>query len=98
MTVTLAPPPGQLGLWPPCPGARPTSLRVVTTTTVGPPIRDLVVAALQADHAATTHGDAWLVAADGSWAHVDPTGTVTPLDGWAALAARVITTRRSTTR
>lgn len=98
MTATLAPPPGQLGLWPPAPGARPSSLRVVTTTPVGPAIRDLVVASLQADHAATCHGDAWLVAPDGSWAHIDgPTGIVTPFDGWAAMAARVITTRRSTT-
>lgn len=98
MTATLAPPPGQLGLWPPAPGARPSSLRVATTAGVGPAIRDLVVAAFQADHAATVHGDAWLIGSDGTWAHIDgTTGAVTPHDGWAAMAARAITTRRSTT-
>lgn len=95
--TTLVPPPGQLDLWPATPAARPASLRVVTLTGSTPAIRDLPIAALQADHAATTHGEAWLIASDGTWAHVTATGTVTPSTGWAAAACRIINTRRSTT-
>lgn len=97
ITAAVAPPPGQLALWPTAPATRPTSLRIRTRTRVSPAIRNLPVAALQADAAATSEGEAWLLAADGTWARVDRTGSVEPSTGWAALAARVIASRRSST-
>lgn len=96
--TTVTPPPGQLALWPRCPSGRPTSLRVLTRTAVSAPIRNLPIAALQAAAAAGETGEAWLIGPDGTWAHIaGDTGTVAPTTGWAAMAARIIATRRSTT-
>lgn len=88
--------PRQGTLWPvgqPGP-ARPTSLRVVTTTGTGSAVRDLTIAALRAATAAELHGEAWLVAPDDTFAHVTHDGHVHPLTGWAA-AAHLIITRRT---
>lgn len=83
-------PPGQAVLWPPAPGPRPSSWRVVTWAGASPAVRDLPVAAARAAAAAARVGEAWLVGADSTWCRVTYRGDVHPSTGWAALAARVI--------
>jgi hypothetical protein len=101
MTATApVQPPGQLHLVPPALDRSASSYRVVFVPDAGTPretapVRDLPVAAGRAHHAACQHGEAWIVAADGSSAHVDAAGTVTPLSGWATKAARVINNRKA---
>lgn len=92
----VPPPPGvQDGFWPVLvtPAAKPTSLRVITTATRSPALRDLPVAALRAVAAAEAVGESWLVAPDHTYAHVAQDGTVLPTTGWAVLAARTISRR-----
>lgn len=106
MTATVAPPPGQLELFPQQPRPSSTSWRVVFlaggseacpagTPRWSDPVRDLPVAAGRAHTAATVHGEAWLVAADFTSCHVTAAGDVTPSTGWALLAARVIHQRKA---
>jgi hypothetical protein len=78
------------------PASRPTSVRVITRAGASPAIRDLPLAALRAAAAATTYGEAWLVAPDHTYAHVDQDGAVHPSTGWAASAARTIQRTRTT--
>lgn len=78
------------------PGPAPTSLRILTAAGASPAIRDLPLAALRAAAAATTYGEAWLVAPDHTYARVAQDGTVHPSTGWAASAARTIDRTRTT--
>jgi hypothetical protein len=108
--VATAPPPAQLSLLPARPGRRQTSYRVAhldpaTATPTMPggwpvwsdAVRDLPTVALRAARTAELHGEAWIVAADGSSCHVDAAGAVAPITGWARLAARTITNKNRTT-
>lgn len=90
----LAPPPGQLAMFT-APGDRVTSWRVLSSDGWSEAIRHLPLAALRADATATRCGEAWLIAVDGTWCHVDLDGAVTPTTGWAIPAQHAITNRRT---
>lgn len=89
------PPPGQLNLWdlPPDAPRGPWEARCPDGAVFGP-ISHLALAAQVADDLAAEAGDAWLVAADGTWCHVPAAGPVTPSTGWPALVARVLDQRK----
>ena len=96
----LVPPPGQMQAFPPAPKPRASSYRVVYVLDGTPrhqdPVRDLTIAAGRAHAAAARHGEAWIVAADGSSAHVTSDGDVAPaFDGWPLLAAQILTNRKA---
>jgi hypothetical protein len=96
MTAAIAPPPGQLDLFPPRPAQRrPRWLRVVDPTGgQSETIRDLPIAAGRAHATAVDTGESWLVADDRSSCHVTAAGDVAPTSGWPLLVARIITIRK----
>lgn len=95
------PPPGaQLHLYPrPLPRFA-TRWRTVTRSGTWSPWQPaLALAALQAGSAAAADGEAWLVADDQSYAHLEADGPriiLNPYTGWAVTAARTITQRSTT--
>jgi hypothetical protein len=95
MTAVCCPPPGQLRLWDPLPDhpAGPWEARDPDGTVYGP-ISHLALAAHVAGDLAAQSGDAWLVAADGTWCHVPADAPVTPATGWPVLVARVLEQRK----